>query len=132
VTSLFAEMWVSAGSQARKESTNTLRWKSVIPCAILICFVVIAISSSKSLASDAVSEHDELDSGPSFFGYAKEAGSLRSVKKVQVSAEWGERRWRQRRSGATDVLLIVGEAHIFEQTDIAPVRVQGRFWSGSK
>jgi hypothetical protein len=23
-------------------------------------------------------------------------------------------------------------AHMFEQTDIAPVRVQGRFWSGSK
>jgi hypothetical protein len=85
-------MWISAGSQARKESTNMLRWKSVIPCAILICFVVIAISSSKSLAGDAVSEHDELDSGPSFFGYAKEAGSLRSVKKVQVSAELGERR----------------------------------------
>jgi hypothetical protein len=69
-----------------------LRWKSVIPRAILLCFVVIAISSSKSFAGDAVSERDELDTGPSFFGDAKEAGSLRPMKKVQVSAELGERR----------------------------------------
>jgi hypothetical protein len=41
---------------------------------------------------EAVSERDELDTGPSFFGEAKEVGSLRPVQKVQVSAELGERR----------------------------------------
>jgi hypothetical protein len=69
-----------------------LRCKPIISRAILVCFVVIAMSSSKSLAGEAVSERDELDTGPSFFGEAKEAGSLRPVQKVQVSAELGERR----------------------------------------
>ena len=69
-----------------------VRWKSVIPRAILICFAAIAISSSKSVAGEAVSERDELDIGAAFFGEAKEAGTLRPVQKVQVSAELGERR----------------------------------------
>jgi hypothetical protein len=69
-----------------------LRWKPLIPRAILVCLVVMAIPCSKSLAGDAVSERDELDTGPSFFGEAKETGSLRPVQRAQVSAELGERR----------------------------------------
>jgi hypothetical protein len=81
-------MWVLA----RKEWTNMLRWNAVIPCAILVCFALAAISSSKSYAGDAVSERDELDNGPSFFGDAKEVGSLRPMQGVQVRAEFGDQR----------------------------------------
>jgi hypothetical protein len=43
-------------------------------------------------AGEAVSERDELDNGPSFFGEAKEVGSPRPMQNVQVRAEVGERR----------------------------------------
>jgi hypothetical protein len=69
-----------------------LRWNPVILRVILICFAATMYSSSKSLAGEAVSERDELDIGPSFFGEAKEAGSLRPVQSVQVSAELGAQR----------------------------------------
>ncbi|MGD0850367.1 hypothetical protein [Bradyrhizobium sp.] len=39
-----------------------------------------------------MSERDEFDAGPSFFGEAKEAGSLKSIKNVQVKAELGARK----------------------------------------
>jgi hypothetical protein len=69
-----------------------LRWKFVIPGVILICFAVAMLSSSRSCAGEAVSERDELDNGPSYFGEAKEVGNLRSVQGVQVKAEFGEQR----------------------------------------
>jgi hypothetical protein len=68
------------------------RWNLIIVRVILVCFAVIMFSSLKSLAGEAVSERDELENGPSFFGEAKEAGSLRAIQKVQVRAEAGERR----------------------------------------
>jgi hypothetical protein len=67
-----------------------LRWNSVIPRVILVCFAVAMLSTSKSGAGEAVSERDELDNGPSFFGEAKEVGSLRSVQGVHVKAQFGE------------------------------------------
>jgi hypothetical protein len=69
-----------------------LRWNPVILRVVLICFAAITLPSSKSLAGEAVSERDELDVGPSFFGEAKEVGSLRPMQSVQVSAELGARR----------------------------------------
>jgi hypothetical protein len=72
--------------------TNMLRWNPVILRVILVCFAVAMLSPSKSCAGEAVSERDELDNGPSFFGEAKEVGSLRPVQNVQVKAEVGERR----------------------------------------
>jgi hypothetical protein len=69
-----------------------LRWNSVIPCVILIGLATTAFSSSKSHAGEAVSERDELDNGPSYFGEAKEVGSLRSMQNVQVWAAFGEQR----------------------------------------
>jgi hypothetical protein len=69
-----------------------LRWNSAIPRVILVCFAVAMFSSSKSHAGEAVSERDELDNGPSYFGEAKEVGSLRSMQNVQVRAEFGEQR----------------------------------------
>jgi hypothetical protein len=69
-----------------------LRWNFVISRAILVCFAAAMLSPSKSGAGEAVSERDELENGASFFGEAKEVGSLRAVQKVQVRAETGERR----------------------------------------
>jgi hypothetical protein len=69
-----------------------LQWNPVISRVILVCFAVAMLSSSRSYAGEAVSERDELDNGPSFFGEAKEVGSLRPVQSVQVRAEAGERR----------------------------------------
>ena len=68
-----------------------LRWKSAIPLAILAAFAVTIVSSWKSYAGDALSERDE-EPGLSFFGEAKEVGSLRSIEGVQVNAELGSRR----------------------------------------
>jgi hypothetical protein len=82
-------MWVSPG---RKESTDMLRWNSGVPRVILVCFAVTMLSSWKSGAGEAVSERDELENGPSFFGEAKQVGNLRPVQNVQVSAALGERR----------------------------------------
>jgi hypothetical protein len=67
-----------------------LRWNSAILCVILVCFAAMMLSPLKSGAGEAVSERDELDNGPSFFGEAKEVGSLRSVQGVKVKAQFGE------------------------------------------
>jgi hypothetical protein len=67
-----------------------LRWNSLVSGAILVCFAVAMLSPSKSYAGEAVSERDELDNGPSYFGEAKEVGSLRSMQGVQVKAALGE------------------------------------------
>jgi hypothetical protein len=72
------------------------RWKRpilhLIPvCSIAACFAVSLLSLSASRAGEAVSELDEFN-GPSFFGEAKEVGSLRPVQNVQVKAELGEQR----------------------------------------
>jgi len=67
-----------------------LRWNSAIPRVILVCFAIAMLSPSKSGAGEAVSERDELDNGPSFFGEAKEVGSLRSMQGVKVKAQFGE------------------------------------------
>jgi hypothetical protein len=69
-----------------------LRWNPVLSRAILACFAVAVLSPSITHAGEAVSERDELDNGPSFFGEAKEVGSLRPMQNVQVRAEVGERR----------------------------------------
>jgi hypothetical protein len=69
-----------------------LRWNPIRSRAILVCCAVAMLSPSITLAGEAVSERDELDNGPSFFGEAKEVGSLRPMQNVQVRAEVGERR----------------------------------------
>jgi hypothetical protein len=67
-----------------------LRWNSVNSRVILVCFAAAILSPSKSGAGEAVSERDELDNGPSYFGEAKEVGSLRAVLGVKVQAKFGE------------------------------------------
>jgi hypothetical protein len=69
-----------------------LRWNSAIPLVVLISFAVIVGSFLKADAGESLSEHDEFESGPSFFGDAKEVGSLKSLQNVQVKAELGARR----------------------------------------
>ena len=69
-----------------------LRWNPILARAILVCCAVAMLSPSITLAGEAVSERDELDNGPSFFGEAKEVGSLRPIQNVQVKAELGEQR----------------------------------------
>ena len=68
-----------------------LRWNPAITHALLVCFAVVLLSA-QSYGGEAFSERDELDNGPSFFGEAKEVRSLRSIQKVQVKAELGQRR----------------------------------------
>jgi hypothetical protein len=63
-------------------------WNPAISRMILVCFAV-AVFPSRSYAGEAVSEKDE-DNGPSFFGEAKEVGTLRPMQNVQVKAELGE------------------------------------------
>jgi hypothetical protein len=50
-----------------------------------------------------------------------------NVKQITVAAVL-----RRRTNAATGHPPIAPMAHMFEQMDIAPVRVHGRFWSGSK
>jgi hypothetical protein len=69
-----------------------VRWNSAIPLVVLISFAVVVGSSWKSCAGESLSERDEVDSGPYFFGDAKEVGSLKSLQNVQVKAELGARR----------------------------------------
>jgi hypothetical protein len=69
-----------------------LRSNPTLARAILVCVATAMLSPSISGAGEAVSERDELDNGPSFFGEAKEVGSLRPMQNVQVRAEVGERR----------------------------------------
>ncbi len=68
-----------------------LRSNSAIPFVILIVFAATVLASGKSAAGEALSERDE-EPGLSFFGEAKEVGSLRSIEQVQVKAELGARR----------------------------------------
>jgi hypothetical protein len=56
---------------------------------MLACFAATLLASSMSRAGEVASEKDEFN-GPSFFGEAKEAGSLRPIQNVQVKAELGE------------------------------------------
>jgi hypothetical protein len=64
-----------------------VRWTPAISRVIMVCFAV-AMLSPRSHAGEAVSEKDE-DNGPSFFGEAKEVGTLRPMQNVQVKAELG-------------------------------------------
>ncbi len=68
-----------------------LRWNPAIARLFFVCFAIVFVSA-KSYGGEAFSERDELDNGPSFFGDAKEVRSLRSIQKVQVKAELGQRR----------------------------------------
>jgi hypothetical protein len=68
-----------------------LRWNPTIPLVVLIAFTAIDLSSGNSYAGEALSERDE-EPGLSFFGEAKEAGSLRSIAGVRAKAELGARR----------------------------------------
>lgn len=68
-----------------------LRWNSAISFVVLVAFAAIVVVAGKSRAGEALSEHDE-EPGLSFFGEAREVGSLRSIEQVQVKAEWGARR----------------------------------------
>ena len=58
---------------------------------MLACFAVTLLAPSMPRAGEVASEKDEFN-GPSFFGEAKEAGSLRPMQNVQVKAELGEQR----------------------------------------
>jgi hypothetical protein len=55
-------------------------------------FAIAMVASSMAHAGEAVSEKDDLDNGPSFFGEAKEVGTLRPMQNVQVRAEVGEQK----------------------------------------
>ena len=68
-----------------------LRSIPAIARTVLAACAVILLSAP-SYGGEAFSERDELDNGPSFFGEAKEVRSLRSIQKVQVKAELGQRR----------------------------------------
>ena len=68
-----------------------LRWSSAVPRMMLACFAVTLLAPSMPRAGEVASEKDEFN-GPSFFGEAKEAGSLRPMQNVQVKAELGEQR----------------------------------------
>jgi hypothetical protein len=68
-----------------------LRSFPAIARTVLAACAVILLSVP-SYGGEAFSERDELDNGPSFFGEAKEVRSLRSIPKVQVKAELGQRR----------------------------------------
>jgi hypothetical protein len=68
-----------------------LRWNPTIPLVVLIALTATDLSSGNSYAGEAPSERDE-GPGLSFFGEAKEAGSLRSIAGVRVQAELGARR----------------------------------------
>jgi hypothetical protein len=68
-----------------------LRGNAGIPLMVLIAFTAIVLPSWQSGAGEALSERDE-EPGLSFFGEAKEVGSLRSIAGVRVQAERGPRR----------------------------------------
>jgi hypothetical protein len=68
------------------------RCNFLISRMILFGFAVAMVSLSRIHAGEAVSEKDELDNGPSFFGEAKEVGTLRPMQNVQIRAEVGEQR----------------------------------------
>jgi hypothetical protein len=87
-----------------------LRWNSVNSRVILVCFAAAILSPSKSGAGEAVSERDELDNGPSYFGEAKEVGSLRAVLGVKVQAKFGEQQattYSNDEGSARSIFLVV-------------------------
>ena len=57
---------------------------------MLLAFAVL-LSWPNARAGEVASEQDRFN-GPSFFGEAKEVGSLRPIQNVQVKAELGEQR----------------------------------------
>src|ERR1700750_3014572 len=59
---------------------------------MLGCLAIATLSWSRTQAGEAMSEKDDLDNGPSFFGEAKEVGTLRPMQNVQVRAEVGEQK----------------------------------------
>jgi hypothetical protein len=69
-----------------------LRWNSAIPLVVLLSLAVVAGSSLTAQAGESLSEHDEFESGPSFFGTAREAATLKPLQNVQVKAQLGARR----------------------------------------
>jgi hypothetical protein len=58
----------------------------------LFVSVATMVLCAASYGGEALSERDETDNGPSFFGEAKEVGTLKPVPKVLVKAELGARR----------------------------------------
>ncbi len=68
-----------------------LRRNPAIARMLLLSFAVICLSA-RSYGGEAFSERDELENGSSFFGEAKEVRTLRSIPKVLVKAEMGQRR----------------------------------------
>jgi hypothetical protein len=69
-----------------------LRWNSAVTMVVLTACVVIAGSTHGSYAGESLSERDEADVGPYFFGDAREVGSLKFLQNVRVTAELGGRR----------------------------------------
>jgi hypothetical protein len=59
---------------------------------ILLGCAIAMLSFPRTHAGEAISEKDLLENGPSFFGEAKEVGTLRPMQNVQVKAEIGEQR----------------------------------------
>jgi hypothetical protein len=68
-----------------------LRGNSAYHLVALVALAATVFPASESCAGESASERDELP-GVSFFGEAKEAGSLRSIEDVQIKAELGARR----------------------------------------
>lgn len=59
---------------------------------MLVALAAMVAPSLESRAGESLSERDEFDAGPSFFGEAKEAGTLKAIRNVQVKAELGARK----------------------------------------
>jgi hypothetical protein len=66
-----------------------LRNNSLIPAVLIAAATMLPVWASH--AGEAPSERDE-PPGASFFGQAKEAGTLRPIDHVQIKAELGTRR----------------------------------------
>jgi hypothetical protein len=69
-----------------------LRWNSAIPLVVLFSLAVVAGSSLSARAGESLSERDEYESGPYFFGTAREAATLKPLQNVQIKAQLGARR----------------------------------------
>jgi hypothetical protein len=84
-------MWTE-NRKLQGNGTEIVRCNAAIPLVLLIALAAIVASSLESRAGESLSERDEFDAGPSFFGEAKEAGTLKSIRNVQVKAELGARK----------------------------------------
>jgi hypothetical protein len=69
-----------------------LRWNASTLVVMLLALAAIAASSVTSGAGESLSERDELESGPFFFGTAREVGTLKPMQNVQIKAQLGTRR----------------------------------------